>query len=67
MNKIHKCGQWYWREGEIKYAEFEKLKKEEKEAHVKFLQTLDHLGSNDKAILLTMRAKEKQANKFLEL
>ena len=29
----------------------------------KYLKT----GSNDKAILLTMRAKEKQANKFLEL
>jgi len=66
QNKLHKCGQWYWREGELKYAEFFELNQEAKELHLLFLKNLkpELLSSNDKAIMLTMKVQSK---KFLEL
>lgn len=44
---------WYWREGELQFAQFSKLTSTAKQEHIKFLLSLpqQELGTNDQYIL----------------
>ena len=66
MKKLIKTGQWYWRENEISLNNFYKLEKEQKEAHIEFILSLDksQRSSNDLAILEQEKVKEDISNFF---
>jgi hypothetical protein len=65
-NNLIKTGQWYWREDEISLKNFYKLPKEEKEAHIKFILSLDisQRSTNDQYILVQEKVKEEESNFF---
>lgn len=68
MEKLIKCGQWYWRTGEISLKDYYTLSSTERKAHIEFLLTLDksQRSTADNIILLISRTKEEQ-DKFFEL
>lgn len=68
MNNLIQTGQWYWRDGEISYKDFTKLKRTEKDAYIELLLKLEpsQRSTGDKMILTNQRIKEK-VDKFLEL
>jgi hypothetical protein len=66
MEKLIKTGQWYWRENEISLNTFYKLEKEQKQAHIEFILSLDksQRSCNDQAILEQQKVKEDISNFF---
>ena len=65
-NKLVKTGQWYWRQDEISLKNFYKLSKEEKDAHIKVILSLDisQRSTNDQYILHQQKVKEEDSNYF---
>lgn len=53
---------WFWRDGEIQYAEYVRMSVEEKKIHLKYLLKLSpkNRGTNDEYILRIYGPKEKQ-------
>jgi hypothetical protein len=68
MENLTKCGQWYFRTGEISLKDYYKLIPTDRRMHIEFLLTLDksQRSTTDNIILLVSRAKEEE-KKFFEL
>ena len=68
MNNLIKCGQWYFRTGEISLKDYYTLPSASRKQHIEFLKTLDkpQRSTTDNIILLVSRAKEEE-KKFFEL
>jgi len=68
MNNLIKCGQWYFRTGEISLKDYYTLPSASRKQHIEFLKTLDkpQRSSNDNTILLVTKTKEEE-KKFFEL
>lgn len=69
-NNLIKCGQWYWRTGEISLKDYYTLPSASRKQHIEFILKLkeSQRSTSDNIILLVSRTKEeKQNSKFLEL
>jgi hypothetical protein len=68
MENLTKCGQWYFRTGEVTLKDYYKLSSTDRRMHIEFLLTLkqSQRSTGDNIILLVSRAKEEN-NKFFEL
>ena len=68
MENLTKCGQWYWRTGEISLKDYYNLSSIARKQHVELILKLDlsQRSTADNIILLVARAKE-QEKKFFEL
>jgi hypothetical protein len=66
MENLTKCGQWYFRTGEVTLKEYYKLSSTDRSKHIEFLLTLDksQRSSNDLAILELEKVKEDISNFF---
>jgi hypothetical protein len=70
MENLTKCGQWYFRTGEVTLKDYYKLSPTDRNQHIEFLLTLNESqrSNNDICILIVSRVKEEKENiKFLEL
>jgi hypothetical protein len=70
MENLTKCGQWYFRTGEVSLKDYYKLIPTDRRKHIEFILTLEQSQRStvDNIILLVSRTKEeKQNSKFLEL
>ena len=70
MENLTKCGQWYFRTGEVTLKDYYKLSSTDRSKHIEFLLTLkeSQRSNNDICILIVSRVKEEKENiKFLEL
>jgi hypothetical protein len=67
--KLIQTGQWYWRQDELSFKQFHKLKKEDKEEYLFLLNGLpqDERSTNDLYILNLFIKEEPKPIKFLEL
>jgi hypothetical protein len=68
MENLTKCGQWYFRTGEISLKDYYKLIPTDRRMHIEFLLTLkqSQRSTTDNIILLVSRTKE-ECEKFFEL
>ena len=68
MNNLTQTGHWFWRDNEISYKDFTRLKRVEKDAYVELILKLEpsQRSTGDQMILTNQRIKEK-VDKFLEL
>ena len=68
---LTKTGQWYWRDGEISFRDFQYLPKDKKQEHLLMLEKMDlnDLSSNDKIILSVYSKKslEEPVEHFIKL
>ena len=52
MKKLTQTGNWIWRDGELSYAEFGRMDRSSKDAHLLFISTLgEDISTNDWYIL----------------
>jgi hypothetical protein len=52
MEKLTQTGNWIWRDGELSYAEFGRMDRSSKDAHLLFISTLgEDISTNDWYIL----------------
>jgi hypothetical protein len=68
MENLTKCGQWYWRTGEISLKDYYNLSSIARKQHIEFILTLDksQRSTADNIILMVSRTKEEE-KKFFEL
>jgi len=64
MENLTKCGQWYFRTGEVTLKDYYKLSPTDRKHHIEFLLTLkeSQRSSNDNCILLISNTKEEKEN-----
>jgi len=67
--KLIKTGQWYWREDELSFKQFHKLKRDDKEEYLFLLKGLpeDERSTTDLYLLNLYVKEEPKQIKFLEL
>jgi hypothetical protein len=67
--KLIKTGQWYWREDELSFKQFHKLKRDDKEEYLFLLKGLpeDERRTTDLYLLNLYVKEEPKQIKFLEL